>query len=297
MFSSSDQQIRLAMSILRLFKWPLILVIYAALFRWKPLPTFLFLVFFMLLGAWAYEADQEREKRSLDDFSGGGLFFRYGSQVASVVWAIPVKPEWSREETGSFADSLRLRVAEKVSARLPSDSVQILDSVIIREKNRSLRKPFARVWAKTDLGSLIVHFLHFAAFGRSLTLHYRSFVRGTHTRLDAIKFVVAAPLSVWLWLLPWINNEYSIQSRLANFYISSYDDMDLDTLYSTTHSLLLNGLQEVLEEEGILTEELQQLIFNHITNSNVQQVSVAHSTGPVTVSGSQSMGAPAPRAA
>lgn len=227
------------------------------------------------------------------------VFFRYGVQVASAVWAIPVKPEWSSEETGSFAESLRLRVAEKVRAHLPSNAVQILDSVMIREKNRSLRKPFARIWARTGLGSLIVHFLHFADFGRSLTLHYRSFVRGTHTRLDVIKFVVASPLSFWLWIWPWINNEYSIHSRLSSFYNSSYDDMDLQTIYSTTHSLLLNGLQEVLEEEGILTEELQQLIFNQITNSNVQAISISHSTtGAINVApSSQSVSAPSPRAA
>jgi hypothetical protein len=294
---SLDQQIRIAVAILRRLKWPLILFLYFTLFSWKPLPTMLYLTLFMGLGVWAYQADHEREKQSLDDFQGGGLFFRYGTQVESARWVVPVKPEWSAEETRAFAETLRRKVAERIDHHLPDDSVQVMGTVVIREKNRSLGKEFARVCAKTGLGSLIVHFFHFAPFGRSMTLHYRSFVRGTHTPLDIVKFVLASPLSFWLWIWPWANNEYSILSRLSHFYESSYDDMDLQTIYVTSHSLLLNELRNVLEEEGILTEELRQMIFNQITNNNVQNVTASGAASITVGSVAQSVSAPAPRAA
>ena len=296
---SLDEQLKIAVAIVRRLKWPLILLLYFALFSWKPIPTMVYLTLFMGLGAFAYHTDLEREKQSSDDFKGGGLFFRYGKEVNGARWYIRVKPEWSAEETRSFAEDLRCNVAERIDRHLPDDSVQVMHSVVIRENNRGLGKVFVRIWGKTELGSLIVHFLHFASLGRSITLHYRSFVRGTHTTLDIIKFILASPLSFWLWIWPWANNEYSILSHLSHFYESSYDDMDLQTIYNATHYLLLTELQEILKEKGLLTEELQQMIFNQITNNNVQNTISASHGGSVTVGGSvaQTASAPAPKAA
>ena len=295
---SLDQQIRIAVIILRRLKWPLIFLLYYTFLSWKPVPTMCYLALFMVIGVLAYQGDLEREKQSLDDFNGGGLFFRYGLEVANANWVIPVKTEWSAEETRSFAESLRRKVAERMRRHLPDASVQVLDTVVIREKNRSLGKEFARVWTKTELGSLMVHFLHFASFGRSMALHYRSFIRGTHTSFDIVKFVLATPLSFWFWIWPWANNEYSIISRISHFCESSYDDIDLHTIYITSRDLLLTELRDILEEEGILTEELRQMIFNQITNNNVQNISASHG-GSVTVGGSvgQTVSAPAPQAA
>lgn len=219
MFSiaSWDQDLKIVLSILRRLKWPLILLFYFTMFSWKPVPTMCYLALFMVIGALAYQGDLEREKQSLDDFTGGGLFFRYGKEVESVRWVVPVKPEWNAEETRRFAETLRRKLAERIDRHLPDDSVQVKDAVVIREKNRGLGKEFIRVWAKTELGSFIVHFLHFASFGRSITLHYRSFVRGTHTTFDIVKFVLASPLSFWFWIWPWANNGHSIISRMSHF--------------------------------------------------------------------------------
>jgi hypothetical protein len=295
---SWDPQAKLVVAIVRRLKWPLIFTLYCALLSWKPIPTLCYLVLFMLIGVWVYQADLEREKNSQDDFTGGGLFFRYGRLVSSAAWVIPVKSEWSGEETHQFAEHLRCKVAERVRHHLPGESVHVLNTVVIHEKNRSLSKEFARILAKTDLGCMVVHFLHFATFGRSMTLHYQSFVRGTYGFFDVVKFVLASPLSAWFWIWPWLNNEYSILSRLSRFCVSSYDDMDLQTIYATSHSILLSELREVLEEEGILTEELRQMIFNQqITSTNVQGVSIYNSPGLNVGSVSQSMNTPPPRGA
>jgi hypothetical protein len=288
---SYESQIDLMLAILRRLKWPLLFLFYDILIFWKPIPAILVLAGLMAAAFQAYQMDLAREQQSSDDFRGDGLFYRYGWSATEGVWPIPVKPEWSAAEVKAFADALRQKLAEKIRLRLPSDAAQVLAPVFIEDKRRSVRKEFVRTLAKTPLGSMVTHFIHFASFGRSITLQYESFIRGTYHWFDLAKFIAESPISIWFWGWPWLQNSYSVVSRISNFSGNSYDRMDVTTIFSTTHQLVLDEIIKLLEEEGVLSPELKEMILQKITN--VQNIHITKSSGVRIGSISQAASAPA----
>lgn len=289
MWPSSDS-IKLFIAIAKRLKWLLILALYTMILEWEPIWGTIILGGLIAAGFIAYQKDIERESAANDDFSGGGLFYRYGKEVASFSWSIPVPAESSSDGIEAFADSLRRKLADKLRLRLPSDAVQVLEPVSIRNSTNGAIKHFIRVFSRSLIGSTIVYFFHLAPFGRTLTLRLNSFVRGSHTQLDVIKFAAAAPITIWAWGLRWLLNQFSILSHISRFAIDSYDDMDVDTIFTSTYFLAMDETRNLLEEEGLLTEELKQTIFQTITNN--QNVSVTNASG-IHI-GAVSQTAPAP---
>jgi hypothetical protein len=291
MWSYSTQvQLELMFAIIRRLKWPLIFLFYDILIYWQPLPAVILLAGLMAAAFQVYQMDLAREQEASDDFRRDGLFYRYGARFAGLMWQIPVKHDWDGGQVKDFAESLRGKLAERLHKRLPADAVQIMEPVAIKDKDLETQKEFTRVLAKTSLGSIVVYFLHYASFGRSITLHFDSFARGTHGWFDVAKFIAASPLTIWFWGLKWWRNEASIVSRISHFSGNSYDEMDVDTIVNTTYQVILNELRDLLEEEGILTPELKQMLVQQITN--VQNFSVSQSSGVTIGSLSQSAVAP-----
>jgi len=293
MWPSSDS-IKLFIAIAKRLKWLLILALYTAILEWEPVWGTIVLGVLIAAGFLAYQKDIEREQAANDDFSGGGLFYRYGHEKASFSWPIPVPAESNSDGIEAFADSLRRKLADKLRQRLPSEAVHVLEPVSIRNSTNGASKQFVRIFSRSPIGSTIVHFFHLAPFGRTLTLRLNSFVRGSHTQLDVLKFAAAAPITIWAWGLRWLMNQFSILSHISRFAIDSYDDMDVDTIFTSTYFLAMDETRNLLEEEGLLTEELKQTIFQTITNN--QSVSVTNASGVHIGAVSQTAPAPAPKA-
>jgi hypothetical protein len=281
--------------ILRRLKWPLIFLFYDILIYWKPIPAVIVLAALMLAAYQAYQVDLGREHAASDDFRGDGLFYRYGWKATYGVWPVPVKPEWSTQQIEAFVVSLRRKLADRIHLRLPDESVQVLEPVTIEDKQRGIRKEFVRTLARTKIGSMVTHFIYVDSFGRSLTLRYDSFVRGVYTWFDLAKFIAQSPLTIWFWIVPWSRNAHSIVSRLSNFSDNSFDGIDVATIFTMTHHLVLEEISLLLEEEGVLTPELRQMIMQQITN--VQNFSVTGSSGVMIGPVSQANSTPAPKAA
>jgi hypothetical protein len=268
-------QLDIMFAILRRLKWPLIFIFYDLLIYWKPIPSTILLAGLMAAAYQAYQMDLAREREASDDFRRDGLFYRYGRRFAGVMWQIPVKPQWNGEKVEDFADLLRGKLAQRLRESLPAHAVQVLEPVVIKDLDRETLKGFVRVFAKTPIGSMVVHFLHFASFGKSMTLHFDSFARGTYGWFDVAKFIAESPFTIWVWAFRWWRNESSIVSRISHLSGNAYDEMDVDTIISTTRHVILNELRDLLEEEGILTPELKQMIFQQINNT--QNLSVSDS--------------------
>lgn len=267
----SEDQLRMFIRILSGLKWILATIFYVAVIATFKIYGVLLLTLGLALVVYAYQVDKEREGSGKDDFSGGWLFFRYGEQVESSLLPIPAKPDWNKEETANFGRSLCESLAASLRVCLPPESVQVGDR-LITDQETGEQKAFVRVLVRSRFGSTLTHFVHFAPFGRTITAHYFTYVRGPQNNWELFKFVFLSPLTIWLWGLPFLLNRYSILSEISKYRASSFDGIDLRTMHNLTHQVVLEETERLLSEAGLLTEEVKQHInyikqTNYITNN------------------------------
>ena len=269
----------LAFQVLRRLKWLFVACAYWMLFATLEAKALLVLVPCFVLSACAYMGDKAREAQSMDDFSGDRLFFRYGEQVDSTAIPIPIDQKWGFGETQSYAQTLRLSLAQRIAARLPENLVQVLGNVAVTDRGSGEQKAFLRVCVRSRFGSLLTHFVHCAHFGQTITMHFFTYVRGIHSDWDVVKFVLLSPFNIWSWGVPWLLNRYSIVSHLSVYRASSFDSIDLRTMFCLTNKVVYEELEALLTEAGLITEEIRQAIHNNIYNNNQQNINISHSSG------------------
>jgi hypothetical protein len=248
--------------VIRRLGWLFLLLQYLALTLSRPVLGTLFLAIFFALAAMAYTKDKERETRGMDDFRGDRLFFRYGERVDHQVISIPVKPEWEGAETLMFAETLRRNLARRLAGRLPTGSVEIVETLTVADNEKNYKKDFLRMATRSSYGSMVTHFVHYAPFGQTVSAHYFTYLRGSHSEWDLAKFLLASPFTIWFWGGPWLLNRHSILSGLSHFHESSFDGIELQTLYALTHQVVYEETIAILDEFGLLTEDLKQVIYN-----------------------------------
>jgi hypothetical protein len=257
----------LTFQLLRRMKWFFVACFYLGLFELFGAKAIFFLALFFVLSILAYLGDKTRETQAMEDFAGDRLFFRYGEQVDSAAIPIPVDPKWGFEETQSYAETLRLSLARRVASRLPESLVQVLGNVVVTDQGTGEQKAFLRVCVRSRFGSLLTHFVHCANFGQTITAHFFTYVRGVHRDLDVLKFVLLSPFTLWFWGLPWLLNRYSIIAHLSAYRASSFDGIDLRTMFCLTNKVVFEETQALLTEAGLMTEEILQIINNRIYNN------------------------------
>ena len=81
-------------------------------------------------------------------------------------------------------------------------------------------------------------------------------------------------------------------SHLSVYRASSFDGIDLRTMYSLTNKIVYEETEKLLKEAELLTEEIRQVIYNNIYNNNQQSISISHSAG-VTLGSVQQSAQPA----
>lgn len=269
-------ELRVAIAVIKRFKWVFIAMTYLAAFSIYGFRAALFFMVFIALSLIAYAQDKEREAHGNDHFRGGMLFYRYGQELEDLFLSLPIKSEWDEEKTSHFARSLQERLAVLIQARMPSGLVQIKEDLQIKDLDSGQQKLFLRIIAKSRYGSMLTHFIHYAAFGRTLTAHYFTYLRGIYSELDVVKFALASPFTIWFWGIPWLLNQHSIISDLSRFRSSSFDAIDIKTLYSMSKSVVFEETEQVLREAGLLTEEVQQIINVH-KHHHVNKLSISNS--------------------
>lgn len=224
----------------------------------------------------ALMADRRREAADNDDFRETALFHRYGRQLRYSTFSIPVQQAWESGEAVRLAGDLRDSIAERVAQRLPG-AVDVLSPREIKDLDaRDERgKILVRIRSLSHRRSLLVHFLHFAPVGQSVTAHHFTFLRCTHKTLDELAFIYFSPFSIWVWGLAWLQKRYSVLSHLSMNVANSFDEIDLKTLLEATNYVISDVTEAVLRDNGLLTEELHQLIVNN-TNYNHQRLDLRH---------------------
>jgi len=262
--------LQLTIQVLRRLKWVFIFLFYSGAF-WMAAeshdPRYLLLIVPpVLLSSLAYVRDKEREKHGMDDFRGDWLFFRYGEPIFWAVLSIPVNDSWSFAATHTSAMTLRMTLAEHIAGRLPVDAVQVISKKVITDRQSKEQKEFTRVVVRSRFGSQVTFFIHYAAFGHTITAQYFVYRRGAQSEWEAVKFIFASPLTIWFWGIAWLRNRYSVVTNISPFRKSSFDVIDLDTMYQVTRRTVWEETRRVLQMAGLLTEEIRQAIQYHITN-------------------------------
>jgi hypothetical protein len=276
-----EDALQVLVVIFRRFKWAFVLTVYAALFAVMHMAALVLIVPFILLSALAYAVDKQRERDARDDFSGGWLFYRYGSEIDSTVLPLPAQAEWSAEQTMEFGQSLQASLASRIVARLPASAVEVAADCVITDQESGEKKSFIRLVVRSHFGSMLTHFIHYASFGRTITAHYFTFLRGSHGDWAAVKFILESPLTIWFWGIPWLRNRHSIAADLSAFRASSFDGIDLRTMATLTSQVVYEETAVVLDELGLLTEDVKRVLNVHIQNFKLgkQQVMIKDSPG------------------
>lgn len=285
---------RLVIATVKRLKWLLITATYLFALDAYGLRAALVFLLFIGMSLAAYRFDVEREEKGADHFRGGRLFYRYGDELEKVFFSLPTKSEWDAETIAQFARSLQDRLAARLQARVPTELVSVKD-LQITDLSTQESKSFLRILAKSRFGSTLTHFVHYASFGRTLTAHYFTHLRGTFSEWEVVKFAIASPFTIWLWGVPWLLNQHSIISDISRFRSSSFDGVDIRTLYSMTKVILYEETEQILRDAGLLTEEVQQIINIH-KHSHVNTLSISNSSNVTLRDVSLSAGVqPAPK--
>jgi hypothetical protein len=113
----------------------------------------------------------------------------------------------------------------------------------------------------------------YASFGRTITAQYFTYVRGAHSDFDVMKFILLSPFTIWFWGGSWLLNRYSIIAQLSQFRVSSFEGIDLRTVYSLTNAVVFDETEKLLTEAGLITEAImsviQQTVYNNFGGTQV----------------------------
>ena len=260
------EEVRFWLAVLYRLRIYLIAIFYITAFAFLKLKLLLYVGPFFLLAGAAYVLDRQREERGLDHFRGDWLFFRYGEEVGSHYFPIPVDPDWGGEQVRDFAASVRVELARRVRLRLNARNVEVLDSLTVKDVGTGDGKVFMRLTVRSALGSLLTHFVHYAPFGQTITAHYFTFLRGTESVWELCKFIFISPFAIWSWGPRWLMNQFSVAVAVSSYSGNSFDGIDIRTIHCLTNDVLACATEQILEEAGLLTDEIRQQIQVFQTN-------------------------------
>lgn len=232
----------------------------------------------MALMAWIYNTDKMREQTASDDFKNNNLLFRYGYKINETTLPIAVKPEWTEQEIREFVEAMQNRIASQIHDRFAAAEVQVTNPIYIKDKDLPAdNRNFLKVIFRSRRGSQASHFITYAITGKYVVVHYLSRIRGKYRWHDVADFVITGPISIWFWGISWLQNQYSVIAAISKIVSNSYDLLDLRTYFEASYLVLLDETRAFLDEKGLLTEAVNQIIVNNINNS--QNVSISGSSG------------------
>jgi hypothetical protein len=264
--------------VIRAVSWLTCGVLYLALAIGSYGLLLLILVPSMLLGNMAYKNDQLREQNATDTFQNQNLFFRYGTPIKVTEFPIPTNSSWTEKETAEIAQKMNQRVESRSMERLSMEGISAFGTIDIIDKRLFTdKRSFLKVVYKTIRGSQLSHFVHYAVAGKSIVAHYYTYIRGATKWHDVFNFVFFSPLTIWLWGIPWLKNQCSILSLISRTEANSFDAIDLTTFYESSYYVLLDETRAFLKENGLLSDEVAQVIFNNISNNNSQSINISRS--------------------
>jgi hypothetical protein len=227
----------------------------------------------------AYFSDKSKDRSGNDNFKRGGLFARYGKEIYSSVIPIQIDPKKtskSSEEVIAGIKRFLMAELEKQFANTPRFSLAEL-SVKDLKKSKDVRD-FLRFSFVTPRNTKIHSIVYIPILGDQIIVQQMVHMRGNYYWYDVLWFLITSPLTFLFWIRRWFRGEYNIVANLSTkFNTSSFDYLDSLTIFKTTTVLTQTLVMQYARENGLLTEEIEKMIVQNITNS--QNINISKSSG------------------
>ncbi len=242
--------------------------------RW---PLVVYITLAVCLVALAYFIDKNGESSPNDDFKNDNLFYRYGNEIYTEI--IPLgydknanlqNPSQLQSELSNYlADSLKRQYSAMSSYH--QTELKITDLKLKKDERTFIRATF-----NTTRKSTLTYFLHINLIGHQLMIHHYMYLRGHHKWYNALSFIVWAPIHLFFWYGRWVRGGYSIQNRLNKSYNqSSFETINLKSILRSIIFNVMTNTQKFAKQKGLLSEVLEKIIFNQISNS--QNINISNS--------------------
>jgi len=222
---------------------------------------------------YAYISEKKRFFLRNEFFKNGNLFFRYGAEVFYRAIPIPVKDEWSAEDSGKFGYKIIDRIQDNFIHSYGSNPLNGSQIVTIigatDRKSPGDSRGFLKISFAGARGAVFSRFITFQVLGKNVVIHMIAYLLGMPKILDIIYFVISSPFTILTWLFRWLRDEYSIYSTLAKDIDNSFEIIDMEAYFVSTKKNIADCISEELRVHGIYTEKLGQIINNTFNNANV----------------------------
>ena len=227
----------------------------------------------------AYFADKQKDRAENDNFKRGGLFARYGKEIYSAIIPIQIDPNktsMSSEEVISRLRSFLMKELKKQFSNTPGFSLAEL-SVKDLKKRKDVRD-FIRFSFVTPRNTKIHSIVYIPVLGEQIIVQEMVHMRGNYHWYDVLWFLVTSPLTMLFWIRRWFRGEYNIVANLSTkFNSSAFDYLDSMTIFKTTTMLTQTLVLQYARDNGLLTDEIEKIIVQNITNS--QNINISKSSG------------------
>jgi hypothetical protein len=222
--------------------------------------------------------DKTRELGNDDNFSGGNLFYRYGTQIFNTTITIGVDSNNSKPPIHVASDLISFLTNEiKLQfGNMPNRfQCQVID--IIDRKMPTDQRKFIKTTIITKRKSEINYFILILGVGKQMVIHEFLYLKGQTKWYAPILFVMTSPLHIWGWFYPWLMKNFNASSNLKTaFNKSTYDFIDMITIVRGLSFLFSSKVKAFAQKEGLLTEDLTLVLNQSISNS--QQININNSS-------------------
>lgn len=151
------------------------------------------------------------------------------------------------------------RVEEEIRLKTP---VRELMLVNIIDDDPNLKQPEGRLFrvassAATNRGTDVSLVLRFSQFGKMQTIQWWALAGGYIDRNKRFNFIAYAPFTIWFWLIPYLNRNHDVVSKIRTVYASAYNGFDIQTRTRCLHEAVFASLIDELDHHGIDTSVLR----------------------------------------
>ena len=138
-----------------------------------------------------------------------------------------------------------------------------INAINITDVDRSLNGPddrrfYVTVPTITRRGTSITLLISFRSFGRMQYIQWWVLAGGYIDSNKKFNFVAYSPITIWLWIIPYLRRNYDITALVRTIHSSTYNVFDSETRVKCLHEVVFEALISELENHGIDTSSLKE---------------------------------------
>lgn len=219
---------------------------------------------------YAYSSEKKKIESGDEKFKNDNLFFSYGIELSNDTVSIPVKQDWTAEDSLNFGNSIIKRIQDKLHDSIgvkPLKGKLTLQIIGATDKDRPNEpRGFLKIYFTGNLGAVLTQFITFQTIGKNLVFHKMIFLLGIAHWYDKLFFFLTSPFTFLFWIVTWIRGEYSIYSVISRGIANSFEVLDLRAFLTSSREVISEAFITVLKEHDLYTEDLMLTVNNNFNN-------------------------------